>query len=762
MAEPYFLPYKTLPSNPPTREDRDRVDSEEAYRHIYQSNSGALYFAQCEDPNETWLPLLEKCYAKAHGDYSAIDGGFTGEGIEDLTGGVTTEIYTSDILDREAFWRHELMQVNKEFLFGCSAGIWGRGRDSQKGILALHAYSVMRAVELDGKRLVLLKNPWGKGEWKGPWSDGSKEWTPEWLKKLDHQFGDDGAFWISYSDLLRKYQSFDRTRLFGNDWRVASIWTTLAIPWKYDYHDTHFAFTLARPGEVVLVLSQLDDRYFRGLEGQYVFSLAFRLHKSGQEDYIVRTPPAYRMKRSVNVEVKLEAGDYTVMVKVDAERDDDLLPVEEVIRNNAKKRREKLLRIGLAYDLAHSKGRYMETEEEKTARVAYEKRREKRDRKEAAEGLVKRKTFARYMNMKKEERYQRELLRSRRIQVHVNGPQWMRGGRDRRSPGRRRGPSPPRHPRGHFPRHDGPSSGRGNRGAHDASQQCGGRPERHSSKPTNSADIPEAGRERSTSSSRTRKPEEKETPKGAPEEPLGGDVAREPPPPEKQSRRQFRSESEAESFITAQADLPPTVVEEPQNYCESESGSESGSESVDSDLTLSTVSEPSEREIDYALEDQAMRDAQGPPVSPGPPGPPGPPPPMGPGPGIPRPPTPEANPWNAVVVAGLRVYHKISEENADDEVVKLRVVRPIQFSDDEDDDDSEGDEDSKKDVANGQGPRKLLSEASKGLDVDDSAKDATLEGTERERKASIDPKQVRGDNRGRMRSKMVCMRGREG
>ena len=32
-----------------------------------QTGSGALYFAQCEDPNETWLPLMEKAYAKAHG-----------------------------------------------------------------------------------------------------------------------------------------------------------------------------------------------------------------------------------------------------------------------------------------------------------------------------------------------------------------------------------------------------------------------------------------------------------------------------------------------------------------------------------------------------------------------------------------------------------------------------------------------------------------------------------------------------------------------
>ena len=79
------------------------------------------------------------CYAKAHGEYSAIEGGFIGEGIEDLTGGVITEIYASDILDREAFWLNDLMQVNLKFLLRCFTGIWVRGRESQGGILTLHA-----------------------------------------------------------------------------------------------------------------------------------------------------------------------------------------------------------------------------------------------------------------------------------------------------------------------------------------------------------------------------------------------------------------------------------------------------------------------------------------------------------------------------------------------------------------------------------------------------------------------------------------------
>ena len=69
-------------------EDRERINSEEVYRRTYQSNSGALYFAQSSSADETWLPLLEKCYAKTHGDYAAIEGGFGGEAIEDLVSGL--------------------------------------------------------------------------------------------------------------------------------------------------------------------------------------------------------------------------------------------------------------------------------------------------------------------------------------------------------------------------------------------------------------------------------------------------------------------------------------------------------------------------------------------------------------------------------------------------------------------------------------------------------------------------------------------------
>ncbi|TVY39248.1 Calpain-type cysteine protease [Lachnellula subtilissima] len=328
-------------------EQTDREDVEKEYRKTYQTGSQALFFAHCRDQNETWLPLLEKAYAKAHGDYAALDYGWIGEGVEDLTGGVTTELLTSDILDTDEFWNNEILKVNEEFLFGCSTGLLDGGYGNREGISEGHAYVIMEARELSsGQRLLKLRNPWGKGKrgnWEGAWSDGSKEFTPEAQKELNHQFGNDSVFWISYQDLLRKYQHFDRTRLFMDspDWRITQKWISVEVPWKAEF-EQKFRIVLKKESPVVLVLSQLDDRYFDGLQGQYTFRLQFRLHEVDSpdgEDYI----PSGRT--------------YSVFIMVVADRDLTRSTIEDV---------------GKSYDIAHSKGA-VHMESRAAARKAHDK-----------------------------------------------------------------------------------------------------------------------------------------------------------------------------------------------------------------------------------------------------------------------------------------------------------------------------------------------------------------------------------------------------
>ncbi|KAK2002378.1 calpain family cysteine protease [Colletotrichum falcatum] len=344
----------------------DREDVERVYRKTYQTGSKALFFAQCKDQNETWVPLLEKAYAKAHGDYASLSGGWIGEGLEDLSGGVTTELLTSDILDTDGFWENELSKVNEEFLFGCSTGLLDGGYGDREGISEGHAYVIMEARTLkSGERLIKLRNPWGKirkGVWEGAWSDGSKEWTMEVQEELGHHFGNDSVFWINYDDFLRKYQHIDRTRLFRDPaWRCSQRWIGVDVPWKSQFNEK-FQIKLTKDGPLCLVLSQLDNRYFKGLQGQYTFRIHFRIHERGRpgaEDYIVRSHGNYLMDRSVSIELPdMPAGEYSIFMSVTGERDTGLPSVEDVVKRECRKRVEnhKLVQVGSAYDLAHSKG----------------------------------------------------------------------------------------------------------------------------------------------------------------------------------------------------------------------------------------------------------------------------------------------------------------------------------------------------------------------------------------------------------------------
>lgn len=345
-----------------------RSNQEDQYQELFQRGSQSLYFAQCRDQNETWVSLLEKAYAKAHGDYASIFGGQTGEAIEDLTGGVTTEIYTTNILDAESFWKSELSRIGKDFVFSCAAARWREWRpyllanekireERRSGIVSQHAYAVLDTYEGHGQRLVKIRNPWGRKEWTGAWSDGSKEWTAEWLTRLNHQFGDDGIFWMTYKDMLNKYKYIDRTRIFGPEWHVAQQWMAVQVPWStMDYQTNYFSVDVPDDTDAVIVLSQLDDRYFKGLQGKYNFTLQFRVQRDedDEDEYLARSKLNYELVRSVNVEVHLAKGTYTVLVKVEAHattRDE----VENVIRKNIH-RRDKITQIGKLYDLAHQKG----------------------------------------------------------------------------------------------------------------------------------------------------------------------------------------------------------------------------------------------------------------------------------------------------------------------------------------------------------------------------------------------------------------------
>ncbi|KAJ4261603.1 hypothetical protein NW762_007034 [Fusarium torreyae] len=364
------------------------------YKKQKQTGSESLYFAKCEDPNETWLPLLEKAFAKAHGDYQALDGGWAGTAVEDLTGGVTTVVAGNRVLRKERLWREMLGSDGEdgEFVFGLSAG--GPGEDYNNGIVLRHAYSILKVAEVeddDGNkvRLVKIRNPWGQrsedghGEWYGPWSDGSKQWSPHMIRKLQHQFGDNGIFWMSYNDMLDNFKWMYRTRLFDERWTVAQQWTSVSISWLTGYLKKKFIIEVKEEGRVVIVLSQLDDRYFSDLKGQYEFVLHFLLKSSDDKTPICSVRPVHQWdRRSINCEVELEPGTYEVIPKIVAERFVFLPTVQKMVKRAADSNPQKLRQIGLQYDLAHAKGGILDEDEALRKKREIEKRKKLKGKKQ--------------------------------------------------------------------------------------------------------------------------------------------------------------------------------------------------------------------------------------------------------------------------------------------------------------------------------------------------------------------------------------------
>ncbi|KAJ7758809.1 cysteine proteinase [Mycena maculata] len=304
--------------------DKDR------YNVSARKGSKTLYFAKSGATGETWVPLVEKAYAKLHGDYGSLYGGYAREGVEDLTGGVSSFIQCKDILDKDKFWTEELLRVNHDRLFACSFQGLSPTRNGDfnatvSGLWGNHSYSILRTLEHAGKRFLVLRNPCGEAEWTGPWSDGSKDWTPEWIEALPvlgHAFGAPGQFVMEYKDFLSSFEQVDRTRLFDASWTMK--YEVLRVPSRpfpdsgFGYGDLCFSFSISKTAGAVIVLSQLDGRYFKGVASPCYWNFDFILYRRGQKEPIDMSSHSRFTSRSVSLEFqKLEEGEYIVHCRLD-------------------------------------------------------------------------------------------------------------------------------------------------------------------------------------------------------------------------------------------------------------------------------------------------------------------------------------------------------------------------------------------------------------------------------------------------------------
>jgi len=69
---------------------------------------------------------------------------------------------------------------------------------------------------------VKARNPWGGEGYRGVWSDkDTAKWTPEAKNALNHELGNDGAFFIPFSE-FHKYANGIEVFAY-DDWKTTTL-----------------------------------------------------------------------------------------------------------------------------------------------------------------------------------------------------------------------------------------------------------------------------------------------------------------------------------------------------------------------------------------------------------------------------------------------------------------------------------------------------------------------------------------------------------
>ena len=272
-------------------------------------------FAQ-PNTKEMYAILLEKAWAKVNGGYSNISYGCIFEILLLLTG-FPSEIIKND-KEKPMELYNKIEDANDEgAVMGCGSYQSATGRDDTKNrgnIVFSHAYTLIdaKSIKQDDIHLLKIRNPWGKIEWNGAWSDTSSLWTPNYKGYFGHENKEDGTFFMNIDDYVQNYAETHICHiLYGSKIKTYNI--------NYeDYYKYPLVWNIKMPqkGKVQISIVTRDRRFNRRIpENEFKpFSLLlFRYNKNYEVDRFYGAN-SHHLYLSLNEE--LEAGYYAAVVYI--------------------------------------------------------------------------------------------------------------------------------------------------------------------------------------------------------------------------------------------------------------------------------------------------------------------------------------------------------------------------------------------------------------------------------------------------------------
>ena len=269
---------------------------------------GVLPF--CEPRNKVFWPLLfEKAYAKVYGAYWHIGhGGQAKDALRDITGAPTEHIDLKDAKVESGAMEKIRQAENNNFIVNVSSK--GKGEEkNENGIITGHGYSMLGLVTLsNGVELLKLRNPWGKGEWLGAWSDKSELWTDEFKREAGWVDEDDGVFFITYEDFKQNFEAFTIAH-YHDDYYYSSLSTR-----NNKGATDRMQFTVPEKGKYYVGVSQPSKMKFpndTAFEYGYISCVVLRRAEKGGFEYVGGVADKDRDPWCV---LDLEPGDYVALI----------------------------------------------------------------------------------------------------------------------------------------------------------------------------------------------------------------------------------------------------------------------------------------------------------------------------------------------------------------------------------------------------------------------------------------------------------------